>query len=238
MASALPSRRDGRADGVARPADALPGLRHLGSPLAIDLWIADLDAAVDDASIALDETESARAARFVFDRDRRRYLAAHRLLRGLLASRTGISAGALSIAADPNGKPHLVDHPCAFNLSHSGDVVLIGTADDGEVGVDVEVLRPTLDLDVVVRSHFSAGERWTIESLAPGARDLAFLVGWTRKEACLKAVGVGLNIDPASIDAGICLSERTLRIESAEVVVQALVCDGRAVCAVARASRS
>ena len=170
MASALPSRRDGRADGVARPADALPGLRHLGSPLAIDLWIADLDAAVDDASIALDETESARAARFVFDRDRRRYLAAHRLLRGLLASRTGISAGALSIAADPNGKPHLVDHPCAFNLSHSGDVVLIGTADDGEVGVDVEVLRPTLDLDVVVRSHFSAGERWTIESLAPGGR--------------------------------------------------------------------
>jgi 4'-phosphopantetheinyl transferase len=156
----------------------------------------------------------------------------------LLASRTGISAAALSIAADPNGKPHLVDHPCAFNLSHSGDVVLIGTADDGEVGVDVEVLRPTLDLDVVVRSHFSAGERWTIESLAPGARDLAFLVGWTRKEACLKAVGVGLNIDPASIDAGICLSERTLRIESAEVVVQALVCDGRAVCAVARASRS
>jgi 4'-phosphopantetheinyl transferase len=238
MISALPFSRDDRADGPAWGRTALSSSRHLGSPLSVDLWLADLDGVSDDASTPLDDVESTRAGRFVFDRDRHRYIAAHRLLRELLAMRNGIPAAAMAIAVGPHGKPHLVDRPCAFNLSHSGGVVLIGIADNGEVGVDVEVLRPTPELDALVRSHFSAGERRAMESVAHGARDLAFLVGWTRKEACLKAVGVGLDIDPASIDAGIGVGARSLRIESAEVdatvVVQSLVWEGRAVCAVAR----
>jgi len=237
MTPALPFSRDDRAGGPAW-GRTLPFSRHLGSRLSVDLWLADLDGGSDDASTPLDDPERARAARFVFDHDRRRYLAAHRLLRELLAMRNEIAADALAIAVGPHGKPHLVDRRCAFNLSHSGGVALIGIADNGEVGVDVEVLRPTPELDALVRSHFSAGERRAMESVAHGARDLAFLVGWTRKEACLKAVGVGLDIDPASIDAGIGVGARSLPIESAEVdatvVVQSLVWEGRAVCAVAR----
>jgi len=238
MISAHRSPRHDRAERPARGHAAPCRSRHLGSPLGVHLWIADLAGGAADASIPLDDVECERAARFVFDRDRRRYLAAHRILRDLLAAWTVIPASALPIRAGAHGKPRLLDQPFAFNLSHSGDIALVGIADSGEVGVDVEMLRPTAELDDLVRSHFSAGERRAIESVAHDMRDLAFLVGWTRKEACLKAVGVGLDIEPASIDVGIGEGPRSLRIESAEleatVVVQSLVWEGRAVCAVAR----
>ena len=137
------------------------------------------------------------------------------------------------------GKPCLVGRPgCAFNLSHSGAVALIGLADDGEIGVDVEVLRRTPDLDALVRLHFTAGERQAMEATPRESRDMAFLLGWTRKEACLKAIGVGLSVTPESVDAGVTAAERSVRIETAEVeatvVVQSLVYDGHAICAVAR----
>lgn len=217
----------------------LSGLRSSPSFPSLEVWLADLDAQLSDVEDSLDPAERMRAERFVFEEDRRRYVAAHRVLRHLLARRTGITEDALRIKTSAFGKPYLLDQPgCAFNLSHSGAVALIGFADDGEIGVDVEVLRSTPDLDSLVRLHFSAGEREAMEATSRESRDMAFLLGWTRKEACLKAIGVGLNVAPESVDAGVTAAERSVRIETAEVeatvVVQSLVYDGHAICAVAR----
>ena len=221
------------------PIPAMSGMRRLLSPPSLELWVADLDAQPSDALDSLDPAERARAERFVFEQDRRRYVAAHRLLRHLLARRTGIPDAALRIETGAFGKPYLVGRPgCAFNLSHSGAIALVALADDGEIGVDVEVLRRTPDLDALVRLHFTSDERQAMEATPRESRDTAFLVGWTRKEACLKALGVGLSVVPESVDAGVTAAERSVRIETAEgeatCVVQSFVCDGHVICAVAR----
>jgi 4'-phosphopantetheinyl transferase len=61
-----------------------------------------------------------------------------------------------------------------------------------EVGIDVEQMRPTIDAASIVDRYFSAGERATWHSLPEHARLAAFFRCWTRKEAYLKARGIGL----------------------------------------------
>jgi 4'-phosphopantetheinyl transferase len=166
------------------------------------------------AVAALSAAERARAGRFVFDRDRRRYLAAHVALRRLLAEATGIAASDLVFDEGPHGKPYLPD-PAApsFNLSHSGDVALIGIGPPGlEIGVDVELRRTMSDALQLAERHFAPAEIDALRSTPPDQCDHAFLRAWTRKEACLKAIGSGLSIAPHTFDAGIAAAERVVSI--------------------------
>lgn len=152
----------------------------------------------------LSPAEHERAQRFVFERDRRRYLAAHCALRERLARHTGIASASLRLDAAPDGKPFLLDRPgCRFNLSHSGDWALIGISDGGELGVDVEALRPIDDAFAMAASVFTPREQEALVRAPRLARDATFLRGWTRKEACVKAVGAGLRINPAAFHAGL-----------------------------------
>src|ERR1700722_7962340 len=80
--------------------------------------------------------EVARAARFIFERDRARFIVAHAALRQVLAQHTGQDAGTLIFGVAPKGKPYLADHPrVRFNLSHSGNFAMVAVALDREVGV-------------------------------------------------------------------------------------------------------
>jgi 4'-phosphopantetheinyl transferase len=81
-----------------------------------------------------------------------------------------------------------------FNISHSGDLVLIAIAKGRAVGVDVEKIRTDLDPDSIAARFFSANECKVLASLAGPERYQAFFTCWTRKEAYLKARGVGLSV--------------------------------------------
>jgi len=193
------------------------------------LWLVDLDggSALDDW-LCLDADEQARAARFVFEHHRRRYVAAHAALRRLLAVHTGRSLEQVRYLVGEFGKPHLVDGAdCSFNLSHSEDVGLIGIADSGDggdIGVDVEVLRPVQDARALAVDNFTPAEQGTLSAANASERDLVFFWGWTRKEACLKAIGSGLSIRPASFEVGLTGAIRDVTIptpqKSATVRVQ------------------
>ena len=173
---------------------------RLAVPPPFELWRVSLAQATDDAGLALlDANERARSARFHFERDRGRYVAAHAALRRLLGQRTARDAGTLAIDAGPYGKPYLADAPrCAFSLSHCEELALVALADDGEIGVDLERVRALSDLDGLARQCLTLHERHELEALAPDDRSLAFLRRWTRKEACLKALGTGLHIEPST----------------------------------------
>jgi 4'-phosphopantetheinyl transferase len=200
---------------VCSGAEGVQVLALLGPAGPVRLWRVDLGHAPDDAVVAtLSAAERARAARFVFERDRRRYLAAHVALRGLLAEASGIAAFELVFNEGPFGKPRLPD-PAApsFNLSHSGDVALIGIGPPGvDIGVDIEVRRTMSDALELAERHFAPAEIEALRATPPDQRDHAFLCGWTRKEACLKAIGSGLSIAPHTFDAGIDTEARTVSI--------------------------
>lgn len=184
----------------------------------IDAWWVDLSPEPEEGDLAcLSGEEHGRAGRFVFERDRRRYRAAHVALRQLLAMRLGVSASAPAYVVGEDGKPALAGRPaCAFNLSHSGDVAVVGLSADGEIGVDVEVLRPMSDARALAERNFTPAERASLDEAGEAGRDLRFLLGWTRKEACLKALGCGLRVAPDAFETGLTTAARRVDIPTGD----------------------
>lgn len=114
-------------------------------------------------------------------------------LRAVLGRRVGERPDALRIARSPHGKPYLVDHPgVRFNVSHSGPLAAIAVA-DREVGVDIEQRRPVHREEAVARRVLTPGEWARYEALDAAGRTAFLLWAWARKEALLKAVGVGIR---------------------------------------------
>ncbi|MCM5680341.1 4'-phosphopantetheinyl transferase superfamily protein [Schlegelella sp. S2-27] len=207
-------------------------------PLA-RLWRAGLDTAPSaDEQAWLSDDERARAQRFVFDRDRQRFLAAHCALRALLSRQTGLAPHAIRFSLGPYGKPFLVPAACSFNLSHSADVALMAVAREGELGIDVEMLRPMPDALELARHNYTSAERQELLDTPAAQRDLAFLYGWTRKEACLKAIGSGLSLPAQSVDAGLAPAPRIVPVDLGStcisVLVQSFLLDQNIVGAVAK----
>ncbi len=165
----------------------------------IHLWATDLDAPRRLEALSADERE--RARRFHFDRDRRRSMAARAALRDLLSAYIHSPPQAIRFVYGPRGKPSLANgkRPVHFNVSHAGPVGVYAVACD-EVGVDIEVVRPTEDLDAVARRYFSPLEVATLMGLPEDVRPRAFFDCWTRKEAYIKAIGEGLACPLAGFD--------------------------------------
>ena len=178
----------------------------LPSALAGALWRVDLDTPpAPDALRGLSTAESDRARRFVFARDRSRYLAAHVALRQTLAGPARRHAAQLRFTAGRFGKPKLeATNGLHFNLSHSQGVGLIALSQQAEIGVDIELVRPLSDADALAANYFDRAEQVALAAIPLGpAHDLAFFRCWTRKEACLKAAGIGLGLDTRSFHVGV-----------------------------------
>jgi len=169
------------------------------SPAAgeVHVWYVDIDSgALSSAADLLSPDEVERARRFHFERDRRRFILARAALRRRLGSYLGGSPQDVHFAYGANGKPVLsapADPELRFNVSHSGGRALLGFTCGGEVGVDLERLVAVPDaLDLAAR-FFAPAERTALETVEPDLRSRAFLNGWTRKEAFVKALGEGLG---------------------------------------------
>jgi 4'-phosphopantetheinyl transferase len=168
---------------------------------SVDVWIAEVGAyTASEPALRneLDDTECARAARFRFARDRTQYVVAHGLLRRLLGEYTGRRAASLRFSLGPCGKPALMteagdDGAVTFSLSHSGERIAIAVARDRAVGVDVERWSDDIVYDELAEFCFSRAERAALAALPAERKQRAFFAAWTRKEAYIKALGVGVS---------------------------------------------
>lgn len=152
----------------------------------------------------LSDEERARAESLRFPVDRQRFVAAHVALRQALCDYTGLPPAALTLATGAFGKPSLAGHPrTQFSLSHSQGLALIAIGGRGPLGADVELLRPMADAATLAAAHFTQREQDALAALPAHERDGAFLTCWTRKEACLKAIGVGLLMSSQSFEVGV-----------------------------------
>jgi 4'-phosphopantetheinyl transferase len=144
----------------------------------------------------LSEDERARACRFRFETDRRRFVVARALLRHLLAGYVRMEPAAIRLTYGPFGKPGLPPcsgRPLHFNLSHSLDLAVYAFARDFRVGIDVEALRPLPSWESLLPLALSAREQALLAEFPAHRRPEIFLEAWTRKEAYLKGRGVGLT---------------------------------------------
>jgi 4'-phosphopantetheinyl transferase len=182
-----------------------------------EYWLVDITGRADSAALeTLSSRERARAARFVFAEHRHRFELAHIALRLVLSARLGIPAAQVEFFEGPHGKPSLAtDVDLAFNMSHSDALALIMIARlprGSEIGVDIEALRPVKDARSLAAIHFTRTEQVELEACSPEEGDRLFLSGWTRKEACLKAVGSGLSIAPSTFECGLAPVRANTRI--------------------------
>jgi 4'-phosphopantetheinyl transferase len=152
----------------------------------------DLEAdAVQQCWDVLDEAERARAARFRFARDHRRFVVRRATLRRLLAAHSGGPPEALRFEENGFGKPRLPDGP-HFSASHSGERMMLAIA-DVEVGADIERIDPDLAWRPLAGGLFETREREALAALPEAAASTAFFHCWARKEAFVKALGLGLS---------------------------------------------
>ena len=161
----------------------------------VHIWEGRLDVA-DQAAVAarslLSPDECARADRFVYDRHRRRYTVAQAHLRRVLAQLTGTRPEKIVFRFGEHGKPFLPTGP-SFNQSHSGERIMIGVAAGGRLGVDIEEMREVRYMLAIADKNFGADEAALLHAAPNHERQQLFFRLWTRKEAFLKAVGVGLT---------------------------------------------
>ncbi|OFW22333.1 MAG: hypothetical protein A3H97_11765 [Acidobacteria bacterium RIFCSPLOWO2_02_FULL_65_29] len=165
----------------------------------VHLWRAFLDSehlSLREFEVVLADDERERASRFVFPRDRHRFIRGRGILRAILGQYTQRPA-AVQFVYEPQGKPRLrlgeSDPPIRFNLAHSQGLAVYAFSRGREIGTDVEAIRSDVPDEGVAEQFFSSRELAEFRSLPPELRVEGFYLCWTRKEAYLKALGAGLT---------------------------------------------
>ena len=165
-----------------------------GSPAPLEVFALDLDHLPPEVGTgSLSPDERARADRFRFSHDARRFVNGRAWLRHMLGWWRREEPSRLHFHYNDQGRPWLDGGP-EFNLAHCESSAVLAVAGASRVGVDIECLRPGPDNDLVAGQFFAPGERARLRQLPEGERAAAFLRCWTRKEALLKALGGGLSL--------------------------------------------
>lgn len=192
------------ATGVSAPADAS----------RIDLWAipftADDPERQERARSLLTDQERARADRLIRSADGARFTLWRATLRVILSQYLGHATPQdLPLAQEHRGKPCLPPalRALSFNLTHSHELAVLAVCGQPDLllGVDLEHTQARAHLEQIAKHAFSPAERHALSAWHddPAGYRAAFFRVWTRKEAYLKAIGMGLNIplDSFSISA-------------------------------------
>jgi len=146
----------------------------------------------------MSDQERARASSFRFTPDRERFCKSRLLVRCVLGRYLELDPEKVAIVPGPHGKPMIEDpagsHRLQFSLAHCQSVALLAVTAGQPVGIDVEdgaSLRKA-DLGAMAQQFLTPREAKIIRALSGADQVRAFLLCWTRKEALLKAVGLGL----------------------------------------------
>ncbi|MCQ9134225.1 4'-phosphopantetheinyl transferase superfamily protein [Streptomyces sp. IBSBF 2807] len=172
------------------------------------VWWAGLTDAHPGLLALLDPVERRRHDATAAPADRGRFLVGCALSRLVLGALVGVPAADVPLrrvcprCGGPHGKVRLEPPPHGspwsgpgpdFSVAHSGAVIGVAVCENGRVGLDVEEADVRLDVDPAARVALAASELAALYGRPPAARKAAFLRTWTRKEAVLKALGVGLG---------------------------------------------
>ena len=166
------------------------------TPLGADevhLWTVEVTPGTDTESFwsLLSADERERANRFYMERDRVRFVMFRGVLRILLGEYLGTDPGAITFTYAEKGKPSVDGAGIDFNVSHSHNMAAYAF-DIGELGVDIEWVRPDMEVRTIASRFYAPDEcAWILGNQTPVE---AFFDCWTRKEAYIKAEGGGLSI--------------------------------------------
>jgi 4'-phosphopantetheinyl transferase len=163
----------------------------------VHLWRIDPAVVPATALAGLSPDEQARAAAFLRDSDRQRFVARRHALRQLLARYGQITPGQITFRLTRYGKPSALDaqdRPLAPFSTSSRDQLILIAFGPSPLGVDVENSTRDIEINTLARRFFHPDEAAEITACRGPAHVASFFHCWARKEAYVKAVGRGLDL--------------------------------------------
>lgn len=178
----------------------------------------------EEAMAVLSIVERERALRFRHPQHRDEYVIAHAMWRLVLGELLGVTPMDVPFASTSRGQPVLPGTGYATSLSHSGGQVALAVARTECIGVDIERSPPRNGMQDLLKVVCTPDESRALHLLPEHRRDDAMLALWTRKEALLKAFGVGLLVPPSSLraDAGTAIPPPALAADYPPCIVRPL----------------
>lgn len=189
----------------------------------VHVWRAHLHRSpprVERLQSLLSGEERTKARHLYLEKDRQFWIVSRGLLRTLLGRYTTTDPHSIRLGFNAYGKPALlspVQMPTLqFNVSHSANLALFAFSLRRPVGVDVEYMRPLLDYNEIATHSFSAREQTLLRQVPQENKLQAFYNCWTRKEAYIKARGVGLSLPLDLFDVSLLPGEPAVLLQSRE----------------------
>ena len=99
----------------------------------------------------------------------------------------------LAISFSEYEKPFIPGNTLSFNISHSKDMFAIAFSNAGEPGLDIEFIKSDFKFEAIINRYFSKKETKHILNKPQDEALSTFYLYWTRKEAFLKSIGVGIT---------------------------------------------
>jgi len=167
----------------------------------VDLWRIDLASEAHETRTyrsLLSEDEIHRTERFRFEHSRKRFIIARAVMRTILAGYVDLKPRQLMFSYGPKGKPELRSNgqepALEFNLSHSRDFALLAVTRGARVGVDIQFVNSGIAASDLAARFFALEEIHALKTVPADLKAEAFFSCWTRKEAYIKALGMGLSL--------------------------------------------
>ncbi len=164
--------------------------------MQLSIWRATLSdwfPQLDKITACLTAEERNQGNRLIRPLHQQRFLLSHAILRWILSRYLEQSPDTISFEKGAHGKPYVEGRSIQFNMTHSNDLALYAISAEMEVGIDVEYIEHPRRSDALVKRFFSKQEHEEYQGFPEDERGLAFYRAWTRKEAYLKATGLGLS---------------------------------------------
>ena len=186
---------------LASDLDGIPGLPADRA----DVWLLTVDNLLPHRSAlarTLCSDEQARRDRFARDELKLRFELFHGAVRLVLARYLSIPPADLVFGASDEGKPHIASPRGGlhFNLSHTGDTMVLVCSRAGPVGIDIESASSRTDITGIASRFFHPNEQRVLAACDDDGRQSRFFRWWTAKEAYLKARGTGIANGLAGVD--------------------------------------
>jgi 4'-phosphopantetheinyl transferase len=138
----------------------------------------------------LSKDEIIRAKKFNFKTDQDHFILARGYLRELLATQLNSDPRSLPFQYGLHGKPST--DRIQFNLSHTKTACAIAITHQGNIGIDIEDITREVDIDNIAKRVLSKTEINYLNSVPTIEKQQTFYRCWTRKEAYVKALGIGI----------------------------------------------
>ena len=184
----------------------------------ISVWFINFDVSEDKITFLnsfLSEDEILKASKFRFKKDKNCSIITRGTLRLLSSKYLNIKPEDIPFKNGEFGKPYYdLKTKLKFNVSHSGNMAVIGFVLNDDIGVDIEEMKTDFEVFDIASNYFSNSEIDSLKSSPLENHINGFYRCWTKKESFIKAKAKGLSFPLDSFSVSIDSDEKTELLET------------------------